>query len=69
MNKFCFGAIYNGRLWEKELRVSAHEVIDKHEVIMHIFPEMISKSQVMSHGLAVASMVFTSIRDQKYYVS
>ena len=23
MNKFCFGAIYNGRLWEKELRVSA----------------------------------------------
>ena len=24
MNKFCFGAIYNGRLWEKELRVSAH---------------------------------------------
>ena len=25
MNKFCFGAIYNGRLWEKELRVSAHE--------------------------------------------
>ena len=22
MNKFCFGAIYNGRLWEKELRVS-----------------------------------------------
>ena len=23
MNKFCFGAIYNGRLWEKELCVSA----------------------------------------------
>ena len=23
MNKFCFGVIYNGRLWEKELRVSA----------------------------------------------
>ena len=23
MNKFCFGAIYNGRLWEKELGVSA----------------------------------------------
>ena len=23
MNKFSFGAIYNGRLWEKELRVSA----------------------------------------------
>ena len=23
VNKFCFGAIYNGRLWEKELRVSA----------------------------------------------
>ena len=23
MNKFCFGVTYNGRLWEKELRVSA----------------------------------------------
>ena len=23
MNKFCFGAINNGRLWEKELGVSA----------------------------------------------
>ena len=23
VNKFCFGAIYNGRLWEKELGVSA----------------------------------------------
>ena len=23
MNKFCFGVIYNGRLWEKELCVSA----------------------------------------------
>ena len=23
MNKFCFGAIYNRRLWEKELGVSA----------------------------------------------
>ena len=23
MNKFCFGAIYNGRLWEKELGVVA----------------------------------------------
>ena len=23
MNKFCFRAIYNGRLWEKELGVSA----------------------------------------------
>ena len=21
MNRFCFGAIYNGSLWEKELRV------------------------------------------------
>ena len=26
MNKFCFGVIYNGRLWEKELRVSALKV-------------------------------------------
>ena len=25
MNKFCFGTIYNGRLWEKELGVSALE--------------------------------------------
>ena len=24
MNKFCFGAIYNGCLWEKELGVSAN---------------------------------------------
>ena len=23
VNKFCFGAIYNGRIWEKELGVSA----------------------------------------------
>ena len=23
MNKFCFEGIYNGRLWEKYLRVSA----------------------------------------------
>ena len=28
MNKFCFGAIYNGRLWEKELRVAALFVHD-----------------------------------------
>ena len=27
MNKFCFGAIYNGRLWEKELCVSAQHKI------------------------------------------
>ena len=27
MNKFCFGAIYNGRLWEKALRVSAQHII------------------------------------------
>ena len=27
VNKFCFGAIYNGRLWEKELRVSALNII------------------------------------------
>ena len=28
MNKFCFGAIYNGRLWEKELGVSALKLKD-----------------------------------------
>ena len=31
MNKFCFGAIYNGRLWEKELRVPAHKNSYRHD--------------------------------------
>ena len=31
MNKFCFWAIYNGRLWEKELRVSAHKGRYRHD--------------------------------------
>ena len=25
MNRFCLWAIYNGRLWDKELRVSVHK--------------------------------------------
>ena len=38
MNKFCFGAIYNGRLWEKELRVSAQHKI---AIYMAAVPEPI----------------------------
>ena len=37
MNKFCFRAIYNGRLWEKELCVSALKGTDYLPLVAFIF--------------------------------
>ena len=44
VNKFCFGAIYNGRLWEKELHVSAHPIT------LMLFDSCLSLKETVSYS-------------------
>ena len=46
MNKFCFGGIYNGRLWEKELRVSALKTMKlKVEILLVVLTLIIGSDE------------------------
>ena len=61
MNKFCFGAIYNGRLWEKDLGVSAlNHVASRINVVLE--PDrvglMVKSAKVNSAGTTRLGLYF-----------
>ena len=51
MNKFCFGAIYNGRLWKKELGVSA-----QYKSAIYTAAVRFSRRKVYIHGCRLSSI-------------
>ena len=53
MNKFCFGVIYNGRLWEKELRVSAQHIIAIYTAAVPEQIQYIYTAAVCPHKIAI----------------
>ena len=63
MNKFCFGAIYNGRLWEKELRVSAQH---KCAIGTQEFPNSkynVLKQLLLLYKIGVCPLCFNALSD------